>query len=496
VADVVGVVFPNGTKTYFFDPAGLELSRGDRVVVQTANGPEIGQVVEPSHTVEDSDLPAPLKKVTRLATGKDLEAHAAAQDLRKQAMITCREMIEAHGLDMKLVGADISFGGEKITFSFYAEERVDFRSLVADLAKALKTRIELRQVGAREEARMLGGLGPCGRGLCCTLFPPGDDPVSIRMAKEQNLPLNPAKISGLCGRLMCCLKYEQEQYVRFRKEAPAKGTPVSTPGGEGAVVGYNVLKDAITVRLQDGHTSDIKLCCCQCQADGGLLVVPELGDPAAPLEILEEIAEPQTGSDDRGATEDELSAEEDELTVVEAEVVLGEDGQPVDVIVAEIKRSRRRGRGRRSGRSRPNGERPATADSSGGVNGGGADGDRGAGGEGEAATGSAGNAGSGTSGEGGGRRRGHTQRHPERHRGGGATRQNSAGSEGTPPEGGEAATANAGQAAGGSTGSSTKRRRRRRRPGGGEPGPNGDPGGKSASGSTAGGADETAKPGE
>ena len=286
MADVVGVVFPNGIKTYYFDPAGLELSRGDQVVVQTSTGPEIGQVVEPNRTIEDSELPAPLKKVTRLATDKDLEAQAEARNLRKQAMITCREMIAQHGLDMKLVGADMSFGGEKITFSFYADERVDFRGLVADLAKALKTRIELRQVGAREEARMVGGLGPCGRGLCCTLFPPGDDPVSIRMAKEQNLPLNPAKISGLCGRLMCCLKYEQEQYVRFRKESPPKGTPVQTPDGPGTIVGYNVLKDAITVRTEDGHNTDIKLCCCHCQDDGGLLFVPEPGEPAAAPEIL------------------------------------------------------------------------------------------------------------------------------------------------------------------------------------------------------------------
>jgi cell fate regulator YaaT (PSP1 superfamily) len=348
VADVVGVIFPNGTKTYYFDPAGLELARSDRVVVQTANGPEIGQVVEPSHTIDDSELPAPLKKVTRLATGKDLEAQAASQQLRKEAMTTCREMIASHGLDMKLVGADISFGGEKITFSFYADERVDFRSLVADLAKVLKTRIELRQVGAREEARMVGGLGPCGRGLCCTLFPPGDEPVSIRMAKEQNLPLNPAKISGLCGRLMCCLKYEQEQYVRFRKEAPAKGTPVSTPGGEGVVVGYNVLKDAIVVRLEDGHSTDIKICQCQCQADGCLLVVPpELDEPA------ELMGYPENLGAIRALVVADSVAEE-ELAVVEAEVVLDEHGEPVEIIVAETsRRSRsRRGRGRRGGKNR------------------------------------------------------------------------------------------------------------------------------------------------
>ena len=345
MADVVGVVFHNGIKTYYFDPAGLELSRGDRVVVQTMQGTEIGQVVDPPHVVDDSEIPVPLKKVARVATGKDLEAQSAAQGLRKQAMATCRELIASHGLDMKLVDADISFGGEKITFSFHSDERVDFRTLVADLAKTLKTRIELRQVGAREEARMVGGLGPCGRNLCCTLFPGDEDPVSIRMAKEQNLPLNPMKISGLCGRLMCCLKYEQEQYVRFRKEAPPKGTPVSTPVGEGVIVGYNVPKDAITVRFEDGSYTDIRLSGCQCQEGGGLLVIPEVEEPAR-LPSLDSFA----GIEALATAECTPEA----LAVVEAEVVLGEDGEPVEVIVAESSRrsKSRRGRGRRGGRNR------------------------------------------------------------------------------------------------------------------------------------------------
>jgi cell fate regulator YaaT (PSP1 superfamily) len=495
VADVVGIVFPNGTKTYYFDPAGLELARGDRVVVQTANGPEIGQVVEPNHTIEDSELPAPLKKVTRLATGKDLEAQAASQNLRKQALITCREMIASHRLDMKLVGADISFGGEKITFSFYAEERVDFRSLVADLAKALKTRIELRQVGAREEARMVGGLGPCGRSLCCTLFPPGDEPVSIRMAKEQNLPLNPAKISGLCGRLMCCLKYEQEQYVRFRKEAPPKGTPVQTPGGPGAVVGYNVLKDAITVRLEDGHATDIKLCCCQCQADGGLLVVPELGEPASPPEFFGSGAESAFGAG-RATIE-----EEEDLAVIEAEVVLGEDGEPIQVVVAEGSRRRRRGRGRRAGRGRARiGDEGGTA------------GETGAAGE-PAAAASGRTAGAPPEGgrggrggaEGGGVRHQsqHGQRHPERHRGGvpghktegGAApgpeprrRPTPAGGGAGPGEGAHGGPGPGQEGAGTGTSSSARRRRRRRRPGGGGDGPNGGEGGGAGGGSAPGAA--------
>jgi len=281
VADVVGVSFQDGNKTYHFDSAGLDLARGDRVVVQTSRGSEIGQVVEPTHHVDDSELAASLKKVVRVATGEDLKSQACSQCVRKEAMATCREMIAAHGLDMKLVSADISFGGERITFSFYSDERVDFRSLVAELSKALKMRVELRQVGAREEARMVGGLGPCGRHLCCTLFPGDDEPVSIRMAKEQNLPLNPIKISGLCGRLMCCLKYEQQQYVSFRKEAPPRGTRVITPAGESVITGFNVPKDSITVRMEDGSYADLRLEDCEAQEDGSLLFTPrEEEEPA------------------------------------------------------------------------------------------------------------------------------------------------------------------------------------------------------------------------
>jgi cell fate regulator YaaT (PSP1 superfamily) len=357
VAEIVGIVFRGGMKVYHFDPAGLELSRGDRVVVQTMSGPEIGQVVEPPHTIDDSELPAPLKKVVRVATGKDLESQAANEDLRREAMDTCRELIASHGLDMKLVGADVCFGGEKITFNFFSEERVDFRALVADLAKTLKMRIELRQVGAREEARMVGGLGPCGRGLCCTLFAGDDEPVSIRMAKEQNLPLNPMKISGLCGRLMCCLKYEQEQYVRFRKEAPAKGTPVSAPGGQGVVAGYNVTKDAITVRFEDGSFTDVRLSACQTQEDGGLLVVPEVTEPPF-MPMLHDI------SGLRALARDEDTGED--LPVVEAEVVLNKNGEPVDVVVAESRRSRGR-RSRRRGKGR--GQGPAAGDGAGAVGG-------------------------------------------------------------------------------------------------------------------------------
>lgn len=347
MAEVVGVVFRSGSKIYHFDPAGLELCRGDRVVVQTINGPEIGQVVEPPYTVDDSELPAPLKKVIRLATGKDLESLSAAEELRKQALDICRRLIQEHGLDMKLVDAEIAFGGGKITFNFVAEERVDFRALVADLARTLKMRVELRQVGAREEARLVGGLGPCGRPLCCTLFPGDEEPVSIRMAKEQNLPLNPTKISGLCGRLMCCLKYEQEQYVSFRKEAPPKGTPVLTPRGEGVVAGYNLTKESIIVRLEDGTLTDVRLSTCEPREEGGLVVVPEVAEPV-PVSWLDSTAGLETLAEEEAAA--------DNLPVLEAEVVLGADGEPVEVIVEESSRPGRRGKRRRRKKPRSQGE--------------------------------------------------------------------------------------------------------------------------------------------
>jgi cell fate regulator YaaT (PSP1 superfamily) len=447
VADIVGVVFRGGIKIYHFDPAGLALECGDRVVVQTSSGPEIGQVVEPTRTVDDSELPAPLKKVVRVATGRDLESQAEAEGLRRQAMDACRELIAEHGLDMKLVGADIGFGGEKITFSFTSEDRVDFRTLVADLAKALKMRIELRQVGAREEARMVGGLGPCGRGLCCTLFQGDDDPVSIRMAKEQNLPLNPMKISGLCGRLMCCLKYEQEQYVRFRKEAPPKGTPVSTPAGEGVVVGYNVTKESIIVRFEDGSNTEVRLSTCEEQEGGGLLVIPEV-----PVEIPAPVSwlDSPFGIDRLEAAE----RSGDALPVVEAEVVLGANGEPVDVVVAEgSRRGRgRRGRGRRRGGGRGEGE--AT-------------------GEGAAAAPAAGE---------------RSRHRPGGSAGAGSGESRSGGQAGGSGQG--AKRTGSGEGGGERTGSgSSSRSRRRRRPrrpgggGGGESGGTGDGGGGNAGGS-------------
>ncbi len=264
MADVVGIVFQSGGKVYYFDPASLDLAHGEQVVVQTMHGTEIGEVVHGPREVPEDEIPAPLKRVVRKASSNDLEMVKNNKALRAEAIAVCRDLIKKHGLAMKLVDAEIVFGGGKIVFSFSAEERIDFRALVSDLAKALKMRIELRQIGAREETRLIGGLGPCGRDLCCSLFQGDQDPVSIRMAKEQNLPLNPMKISGLCGRLMCCLKYEQEQYVCFRKEVPNRGTKVQTEMGEGVVVGFQLTKESLTLRMPDGSLAEVPLSRCGC----------------------------------------------------------------------------------------------------------------------------------------------------------------------------------------------------------------------------------------
>ena len=349
MADVVGVVFHPGSKTYHFDPAGLELSLGDRVVVQTIHGTELGRVVEAPHAVPDSEISVPLKRVLRSATKEDFATQMGKEASRKESMQICRELIATHDLDMKLVDAEMSFGGDKITFSFYSDERVDFRALVADLARTLKMRIELRQIGAREEARMIGGLGLCGRHLCCSLFPGDDEPVSIRMAKEQSLPLNPMKISGLCGRLMCCLKYEQEQYVAFRKESPAKGTKVlqeGEPGEEdsqGVVIGYNVIQEALTVRFENGVISDVRLKTCCMDEDGCLRCKREQESKAV---ILSELSFSDSPSKELWDGIDEFHDEDD---ATEADV---EDFAEADEASKAAGKPRRRGRSKRGGRTR------------------------------------------------------------------------------------------------------------------------------------------------
>jgi len=248
---VVGVRFKRAGKVYFFDPAADELLPGDEVIVETARGLEYGQIVTGPVEVGDENVVAPLKKVIRKITEEDRQQLAAIRAKERHAFTVCEQKIAAHGLPMKLVEAEKTFDESKLTFYFTAEGRIDFRELVKDLAAIFRTRIELRQIGVRDEAKMLGGLGCCGRELCCATWLADFASVSIRMAKEQNLPLNPTKISGICGRLMCCLKYENELYEEVREGFPAINSRVLTPDGEGKVTGVNIFKKTLTVELRE-----------------------------------------------------------------------------------------------------------------------------------------------------------------------------------------------------------------------------------------------------
>lgn len=250
---VIGVILKEAGKIYYFDPGGLRPDPDDRVIVETARGLEIGDVVAPAREIAPEEVISPLRKILRLATKEDERKDAANKKQEKEAFRTCQDKIRRHELPMKLVEAEMLFDSSKLIFNFTAEGRVDFRELVKDLAATFKTRIELRQIGVRDEAKSIGGLGPCGRDLCCRTFLKDFEPVSIKMAKEQNLPLNPIKISGVCSRLMCCLKYENEVYSDFRKRAPRLGSEVKTADGEGKVVSFCAPMDAVIVELVDSQ---------------------------------------------------------------------------------------------------------------------------------------------------------------------------------------------------------------------------------------------------
>ncbi|MBQ2930011.1 MAG: stage 0 sporulation family protein [Clostridia bacterium] len=258
MVNVIGVRFENAGKLYFFDPGELWPTPGDYVLVETSRGVEFGEVVTGIKEIDDSTLQSPLKPVVRIASAEDIQHNKDNKVAEKEAYHVCQKKISEHKLDMKLVSVEYTFDNSKILFYFTANGRVDFRSLVKDLAAVFKTRIELRQIGVRDEAKMLGGLGVCGRPICCGTFLGDFQPVSIKMAKEQNLSLNPTKISGVCGRLMCCLKYEQEQYEQTRKKMPKVGKEVITPDGPGVVWDLNVIKETVRVRIQKGDSSELK----------------------------------------------------------------------------------------------------------------------------------------------------------------------------------------------------------------------------------------------
>ena len=256
MAEIIGVRFRNVGKIYYFDPDGARLRQGDRVIVETSRGVECGEVMMINREIDEESVPQPLKKLIRLATKEDLARIAENAAKEKTAYQNCARKIEAHKLDMKLVSVEYTFDNSKILFYFTADGRIDFRELVKDLASVFRTRIELRQIGVRDEAKMLGGIGICGRPFCCASFLSGFQPVSIKMAKEQGLSLNPVKISGACGRLMCCLKYEQEAYTDLLRSTPPIGSLVSTPEGRGVVTEVNLLTGMLHVRL-DGAAEGV-----------------------------------------------------------------------------------------------------------------------------------------------------------------------------------------------------------------------------------------------
>ena len=258
MVNVIGVRFENAGKLYFFDPGDFWPTPGDYVLVETSRGIEFGEVVTGIKEIDDAMLQSPLKPVVRIASAEDLQHFKDNKAAEKEAYQVCQKKISEHKLDMKLVSVEYTFDNSKILFYFTANGRVDFRSLVKDLASVFKTRIELRQIGVRDEAKMLGGLGICGRPICCGAFLGDFQHVSIKMAKEQNLSLNPTKISGVCGRLMCCLKYEQDQYEAIRKKMPKVGKEVITPDGPGVVWELNVIKETVRVRIQKGDSSELR----------------------------------------------------------------------------------------------------------------------------------------------------------------------------------------------------------------------------------------------
>ena len=249
--EVVDIQFRQGQKVYYFDPAGHTCKAGDHVIIDTARGPEFGICAGGNHTIPSKDVVAPLRCVLRLATPEDEKIVARNRQEEKRAYDICLQKIADHGLDMQLVSAEYAFDGSKILFFFTADERVDFRELVKNLASVFHTRIELRQIGVRDKAKMVGGLGICGRPFCCASFLDDFQPVSIKMAKTQNLSLNPTKISGTCGRLMCCLKYEQEAYEDLLKRSPKQDSFVDTPEGRGTVTEVDLLRQRVKVRLED-----------------------------------------------------------------------------------------------------------------------------------------------------------------------------------------------------------------------------------------------------
>ena len=263
--EVIGVRFKKVGKVYYFDPAGIVVKNGQPVIVETSRGTECGEVVMPNREMAEEQITAPLKKMLRIATPADLKIVEENEKFEKEAFNICEEKIKKHQLEMKLVAVEYTFDHNKLLFYFSADGRVDFRDLVKDLASVFRVRIELRQIGVRDEAKMVGGLGVCGCPLCCNTFLDSFQPVSINMAKDQGLSLNPTKISGTCGRLMCCLKYENDAYQDLIKHAPQVGSLVETPQGKGVVIENALIKETCKVRLNSAPDTPAVFPVAQCR---------------------------------------------------------------------------------------------------------------------------------------------------------------------------------------------------------------------------------------
>ncbi|MBV4418842.1 stage 0 sporulation family protein [Clostridium tyrobutyricum] len=254
---VIGVRFKKAGKIYYFSPDDLDIKKDTYVIVETARGIEFGECVVEPKQIEEDDIVSPLKNVLRIASEEDIKKHNENKAKEKEAFSICIDKIEQHDLKMKLIDVEYTFDNNKVIFYFTADGRVDFRELVKDLASIFRTRIELRQIGVRDEAKMIGGLGPCGRVMCCSTFLGDFAPVSIKMAKEQNLSLNPTKISGICGRLMCCLNYEQNTYEDIRRILPKVQSIVDTPYGKGEVLSNSVVEESIKVKIKSKDGEDM-----------------------------------------------------------------------------------------------------------------------------------------------------------------------------------------------------------------------------------------------
>jgi cell fate regulator YaaT (PSP1 superfamily) len=259
IVTIVGIRFRPAGRIYYFDPQGTSYSTGQYVIVETSRGVEAGRVVIASKKLAERELSDPLKPVLRLANEDELRMMLSFKGKEKEALVQCAQQVQQHNLPMKLVEAEYTFDGSRLTFYFTADERVDFRALVRDLASTFRTRIELRQIGARDQAKLQGGVGMCGKTLCCSSWISDFGVVSIKMAKEQDLPLNPSKISGVCGRLLCCLAYENDNYVQAKQNMPQVGTMLDTSGGQGKVVAINVPKESVEVMLESGVIIQVPL---------------------------------------------------------------------------------------------------------------------------------------------------------------------------------------------------------------------------------------------